>query len=45
MHLANLSLGRAGKEADNWCAEQCHCVVALMLIRSEVCRSNDIHRQ
>lgn len=26
MRLANLSLGRAGKEADNWCAEQCHCV-------------------
>lgn len=27
MHLANLSLGRAGKEGDNWCAEQCHCVL------------------
>lgn len=24
MHLANLSLGRVGKEADNWFAEQCH---------------------
>lgn len=27
MHLANLSLGRAGKEADNWFAEQCHCLL------------------